>query len=226
MEEIIINTQVCIRCNLTKSLNDYHNDSDYISGHKSSCKLCIKNKIPKYNIMNDILLSATIKRVCTTCKVEKSLADFGNRNGKVKYKYNKDSVCKICKADYENKRIMSDPIKKAKLYANNKIWREKNPGRYRGVIFPSKWKGIGVNFDNDGYQTLLKKQNGLCAICQLPETNVDKNGRVISLSVDHCHVTNRVRGLLCGNCNRAIGLLKDNPEIIFNAALYLKNIES
>jgi len=42
------------------------------------------------------------------------------------------------------------------------------------------------------------------------------------LSVDHCHNTNKVRGLLCSRCNTALGLLKDDENTILNALMYVR----
>ena len=61
-------------------------------------------------------------------------------------------------------------------------------------------------------------QAGLCGICKRP----DSSG--IKLSVDHCHQTGKVRGLLCGNCNRALGLFRDNINLLTNAVSYLTKI--
>jgi hypothetical protein len=72
------------------------------------------------------------------------------------------------------------------------------------------------------YDELLFQQNSVCAICHRPETNID--GRSLKprmLSVDHCHDTKKVRGLLCSACNTAIGLMDHNKEILQNAAAYL-----
>jgi len=44
----------------------------------------------------------------------------------------------------------------------------------------------------------------------------------MNLAVDHCHDTNKVRGLLCKNCNTAIGLLKENLETMTKALEYVK----
>jgi hypothetical protein len=68
------------------------------------------------------------------------------------------------------------------------------------------------------YLALKKAQNGLCAICG-PWTG--RNGRYVSLSVDHNHRTGEVRGLLCRVCNRILGLFRDNPEAFRRAADYL-----
>lgn len=63
------------------------------------------------------------------------------------------------------------------------------------------------------YDDLLEAQGGKCAACKRPP------GRR-RLSVDHNHATGEVRGLLCDSCNRALGFLKDSPEIIRRLAEY------
>lgn len=59
-------------------------------------------------------------------------------------------------------------------------------------------------------------QNGLCAICAGPP-----NGRGTRLHVDHCHDTDKVRGLLCSNCNTGLGLFGDDPARLLAATAYL-----
>lgn len=68
----------------------------------------------------------------------------------------------------------------------------------------------------DQYEAILKEQNYVCAICKLP----DICNRL--LAVDHCHVTKKVRGLLCTNCNMAIGKFQDNVQYMKNAIEYLQ----
>lgn len=73
------------------------------------------------------------------------------------------------------------------------------------------------------YQDLLKikeSQDYKCAICNVHEENIFN-----SLAVDHDHATNRVRGYLCNNCNRGIGLLKDSVEILGKAIEYLNRAQ-
>lgn len=65
------------------------------------------------------------------------------------------------------------------------------------------------------YLLLFEKQNGLCAICC---RDIDRK-----LCVDHCHKTKKVRGLLCHNCNRALGLIGDDPETAKRMLNYLLN---
>lgn len=61
-------------------------------------------------------------------------------------------------------------------------------------------------------------QDGRCAICSTTEPG---HGHVVFV-VDHCHQTGKVRGLLCRNCNAAIGLLGDDPKVLRVAAVYIE----
>jgi hypothetical protein len=75
------------------------------------------------------------------------------------------------------------------------------------------------NLAPEDYEKILQKQNNVCAICNNPAVN----GNSKSLAVDHDHATGNVRGLLCSNCNRGIGLLGDNIEILKSAITYLES---
>lgn len=65
---------------------------------------------------------------------------------------------------------------------------------------------------------LLRKQGGVCSICQEVPSQVLK----IPWHVDHDHVTGKVRGILCHSCNTGIGNLNDDPEILERALIYLR----
>jgi Recombination endonuclease VII len=73
------------------------------------------------------------------------------------------------------------------------------------------------------YNSLLEKQGGVCACCKLSETRMNKRIKGL-LHVDHCHKTGKVRGLLCTNCNTALGLLKEDPERVQALLLYVQTI--
>lgn len=73
------------------------------------------------------------------------------------------------------------------------------------------------------YNKMLESQNGLCKICNQPSKQKSNNGKSIkSLAVDHCHITGKVRGLLCGDCNSMLGYAKDSINILKSAIEYLK----
>jgi len=66
-------------------------------------------------------------------------------------------------------------------------------------------------------QQMLDAQNGECAICGIRESKCKKRH-----AVDHCHETGKIRGILCTNCNSAIGKLQDNTELLKKAIAYLE----
>lgn len=89
-------------------------------------------------------------------------------------------------------------------------WRSKNPGRTRAVKLRINYGLTIQQFDE-----MLQRQGGLCAICQRAfASNLPPH-------VDHDHATDRVRSLLCGSCNRAIGLLGEDPSRALSARAYL-----
>lgn len=70
-------------------------------------------------------------------------------------------------------------------------------------------------------RAMAEAQDHKCAICGQPETRV-RHGRVLHLAVDHSHDdTGKIRGLLCGACNTAIGLFKDDVGLLASAIAYL-----
>jgi hypothetical protein len=99
---------------------------------------------------------------------------------------------------------------------NNRI-----TGTFRDYWLRKKF-GIG----EEDYQLMFDRQEGKCAICNSSEPGGRKagaGGAVKNFFVDHCHITGQVRGLLCNNCNRGMGLLGDSIENLERAILYLRD---
>lgn len=94
--------------------------------------------------------------------------------------------------------------------------RDAKPEMHRAYSLKSIY---GIKLED--YARMLNEQNGVCAICGKPETKI-KNGKLAMLSVDHCHNSTKVRGLLCGNCNLGIGYFQDDIVRLENAIEYLK----
>jgi hypothetical protein len=83
--------------------------------------------------------------------------------------------------------------------------------------------GLKRHFDMtwEDYQRMLARQGGRCAICPATSPGV-RNGKVLKrFAVDHDHKTGQIRGLLCLTCNAGLGHLKDDPELVYAAYLYL-----
>jgi hypothetical protein len=87
-----------------------------------------------------------------------------------------------------------------------------NPEKTRVVLLKHRY-GMTV----EEYDELLKQQKGVCAICY----GTNANGK--RLAVDHNHETDETRGLLCANCNSAIGLLGDSVVYLASAIRYLND---
>lgn len=105
------------------------------------------------------------------------------------------------------------PEIRAKATAQSMAWRKQNPIKHKA----QRLKQYGITVDQ--MTAMMEKQGNACAICG--ETNTsNKNHFPV---VDHCHATGAFRGILCGKCNKAIGLLMDSPKLAMAAAKYLEN---
>jgi len=81
--------------------------------------------------------------------------------------------------------------------------------------------------DLETYNKMLKEHGEVCGICGSEGFLMNPDRHKARLVVDHCHDSGKVRGLLCHNCNRALGLFKDSTDTIQKALNYLgKHIES
>ena len=148
-----------------------------------------------------------MQKTCNKCGETKSLEDFPKRKDSKDGRLNS---CKVC----EGKR-------KAKYRYTEEQWKE--------------WrlkKNYGITMDD--YQTLLESQNHSCAICGVhiddyvsqcanSENKFAKRKSKQNFSVDHCHTTGKIRGLLCFRCNLVLGYAQDNKEVLLNAVRYLGN---
>lgn len=141
------------------------------------------------------------EKTCRVCQKTKPIHDF--------YKVSSN------KSGYEN-RCKPCNISAQKLWAqNNKEKRNAIEKRYRSKPEVMRRKVLKqYNLNEELFQELLVLQEKKCKICSLEFTSM--------AHVDHCHKTNVVRGLLCGSCNRGLGMYKDNPELLRKAAEYLE----
>lgn len=77
----------------------------------------------------------------------------------------------------------------------------------------------GISYEQ--YEEMLDNQADLCAICGQPETDISR-GKLRTLAVDHNHSTGQIRNLLCGRCNKTLGLMNEDPARLRAAADYLE----
>ena len=116
---------------------------------------------------------------------------------------------------YQAKRYLEN---KDHVLALSKRWREENPEKQRNLVFKTRY---GITAQE--YDQLLELQKGVCAICKEPETTLNKKKEIKKLSVDHCHDSKNIRGLLCVKCNCMIGYARDSIKILGYGIKYLRN---
>lgn len=120
--------------------------------------------------------------------------------------------------------------RRQKKYATDLAYRERMKaegreyGRRRHAEGRAYKKRHGVT--REIYEQMFLAQGGVCAICKEPETTVQRTGKVQRLSVDHCHATGKVRGLLCSWCNPALGGARDSIRILRAMIDYLKRAKA
>lgn len=131
-------------------------------------------------------------KVCTNCKESKEVSEYHKRTS---VKNGLDSWCKSCKTVYRKDYFLRN--------------QEKEVTRSR----LKAWKNANIQLTMDEYLTACEKLQNHCEIC---------GNNTQTLHVDHNHLTGKVRGFLCGSCNRALGLLKESPIVVEKALIYLK----
>ncbi len=135
-------------------------------------------------------------KTCSRCGLLKESSEFNNR---ARSADGLDHWCKECNSE------------SCREYNQSEIGQQK--ARERAL---RKYK-LSV----EEYNSILKNQKFVCKICKNPETKQRKDGAPWPLAVDHCHETGKVRGLLCNNCNRGLGLLGDTRQHLAAALDYL-----
>jgi len=136
----------------------------------------------------------------------------------VRRKYNK---LKYSDPEFrESERVRNTDVKRKeyrKMYKKTKAGKESNR-KYRlkpevKVRYAESRIKRLYGITTKDYWELVALQGGVCAICN------KSDGK--KLHIDHDHETKVVRGLLCGNCNRGLGLFKEDLEILNRAREYL-----
>lgn len=146
--------------------------------------------------------------------------NFSRRNGIADGYQAKCKTCAKIQKDawYEKNKEAQRANTRAYAAANReqvrestRKWAKKNPDKVKAYHLRTKY---GVSLER--YNEMIKDQNNQCAICEQKTEGRD-------LYVDHCHTTKKVRGLLCVNCNAALGGYKDSIPLLESAIAYLKS---
>ena len=146
-------------------------------------------------------------RTCTSCKIEKDLEYFYLRSNST-YRYRSQCIECVSTTINARRKVLYEEDPEAYIQAK----REKGRRTFRRA---------GSLLTSDQYHQLVHEQRDKCKICNRIDSRV-RNGRVYNLVIDHDHATGEFRGVICSNCNIALGLFRDNTEVMQVAIDYLK----
>ncbi len=151
------------------------------------------------------------KQKCRRCKVLKTIDHFHKDVG------TPSGICRYCKICTTKRRQESRLRKKEnRLKCRMGFRKDMTPEelkRHTKDSFLKRQYGITIQ----DYDKILAEQNGGCAICGRSGDKMFKG-----LFVDHDHRTDKIRGLLCHGCNSALGLFRDDPEVLQKAFMYIR----
>lgn len=161
---------------------------------------------------------------CPRCKETKPLELFPRDRSRSSGRY---PHCKICISEYKG-RWLSRPGNKERVRVYSRVHgrlpaRVAQVANYQKEVMPNgltrrQLFKLRTKFglSADAYFAMLSGQKHRCATCRKPFPSRS------DVHVDHCHTTGRVRGLLCDFCNRALGLVMDNPATLKRMIAYLR----
>jgi len=222
--------KICPKCNLNKSKDEFHSDRSSKDGLSWSCKECNLKGGNNYRKNNEARKTVVIPdfRTCPKCNKEKPSSEFNKSNHRT------DGLCTYCKeCGAQRKRVQEDKNRErvfiqlpqykkcpgcnleksgADFYKSKRTATGLNDYCKKCTLIRARKRKYGVS--EDWVDLTFETQQGKCAICDSPP----KNRR---LQVDHDHLTNKPRGLLCGKCNTGLGHFKDNLTFLDTAKIYL-----
>lgn len=140
----------------------------------------------------------------------KPCQEFGWRQERNNYR----SDCLECNRIY-NRQLRAAKQADGRLPPQkHRSWFRDDQDARQRALKSNKMK-VRYGIDIDEYEAILAAQNNQCATCDREWSK--------SLHIDHCHTTNKVRGLLCGRCNPALGLVNEDIKILERMLDYVRD---
>ena len=191
-------SKVCRVCSLDKIIADFYPAVASKDGYQSRCKVCeAKAKKEQY------------KRDSEKIKARKK--EFYQKNRQYVIERQKQYV----QANKENRNAQR---RESYIKNRERILEQKKanwPKVREKYVLSSRLKKYGITKEH--YEDMLKSQDNKCKICDACLTI----GQAKNPSIDHCHSTGYVRGLLCNLCNVGLGAFKDNTASLAKAIEYI-----
>lgn len=200
----------CSRCKLVKPVDQFSPYRTSKDGLCSWCKSCANEHSRERGRKLNYDVDQTIRdKYCSRCKETKPVGEFDRQR---RSRDGLQTRCRTCM-----KEVNSDWYQrnKDKMAALSRAWAANNPEKAKAIGHKGHLrKTYGLTLDD--YDKLLAMQDGKCAGCG------DEFGDNVP-HVDHNHETGAVRALLCGPCNKALGMALESPERLIALARYMQS---
>jgi hypothetical protein len=156
---------------------------------------------------------------CKSCRAKQAVKDRANRTpeqiqkereSRRLYRRNNKELIRSANSEWKSKN-------REYVREMQRMYRERDKDRYRRNTRRTQLR-VNYGITPDDLNGMITSQGGVCAICQ---RSLDSSTKWLIPHVDHDHKTGKVRALLCGRCNAAIGLFDDNTAVIRASADYI-----
>ncbi len=229
-------TKKCRKCGVEYPIEEFQLRGSDSFKRRNECRLCLNEyhrgiyleKAGKFkrDVRRDVRESDPKK--CLKCGVMKPLSEFTIHNRTRGYHRNFCHECeKELKREYCKTPQGKEKQREWRTLNQEKVIRYKefyknDPSHMASRKEYHKRKRLKDDYGLtlEQYNEILREQGLGCAICK--SGNSDMKGKGYLFRVDHDHNTGKIRGLLCHNCNVALGLMKDSPALLRKAAQYLE----
>ena len=152
-----------------------------------------------------------VKGSCKRCYNREYMRAY-NRAGRNRWREERTLLTAKVRAD-ERVELAAKALKAKRMSDQKRRKHKRYRAQYLEASLRNSCKQYGMTVER--YREMTAEQGGVCAVCQQPSSRK-------RLTIDHCHKTGKVRGLLCGNCNAGLGMFRDDQHIVGRAQEYLR----
>ena len=150
------------------------------------------------------------------CGIERIINGYKLRRFKLKKGFDLSCGCDRKEKSFIKRKAYLENHREERREYQKKYQEKYQETHDRKQYFSHYFKKYGMT--KEEYIQFFNNQNGKCKICGKHQSELKRR-----LAVDHCHITGRIRGLICANCNTAIGFFNDDPVLVGKAKIYLEN---
>lgn len=193
-----VQSKTCTKCGVEKPLTEFWRHKDRLDGRYSACKACKHDRVEMRAERAAAERGATppnTKKECPLCGEHKPVEEFPQGVGK----HGRHTWCTPCGNKRRHELACASPESIIRVKASK--------------------RKHATGFTHADFLAAGALQDHCCAICRSDFSEMDPR----HTHADHDHLTGEKRGLLCGQCNRALGLMNDSPLLLRRAAEYLEN---